>query len=212
MFYKALILEIIACVGLIGLRVYQAMPETSLTMGETVVSIKSAPITDRQEDISTVATASPAPVAVPKLPAPKPARVSSLKIGALTFPVAGYGPEHVISVFGDARGKRSHQGIDIKAPKGTPVVAVTDGFIERVKEGGSGGKQIYLRDGSGRLYFYAHLDSWTVNDFDEVKEGDTIGTVGDTGNAKGTTPHLHFEILLGKEKKPTDPLKFWVGV
>lgn len=203
MFYKVLILEMIVCLGLISLKVYQSMPEASLTVGETTVTIKSAPAPDRQHDVE--ATVEPLPLAAPD-------KVKLGRKGLILFPVAGHGPEHIISVFGDPRGNHKHKGIDIKAPKGTPVIAVADGFIERVKEGGSGGKQIYLRDGSGRLYFYAHLDSWDVADFDEVTAGDRIGSVGDTGNAKGTTPHLHFEILLGKEKKATDPMKFLIGV
>ena len=90
-------------------------------------------------------------------------------------------------------------------------MATTDGFVERIKEGGNGGKQLYLRDAKGRLFYYAHLDSWSVEEFAAVAAGDVLGTVGDTGNAKGTTPHLHFEIMLGKKKKAVDPLKFWIG-
>lgn len=128
----------------------------------------------------------------------------------LEFPVKGFGIKDVISVFGDKRGTtRRHQGIDIKAPRGTAVVATTDGFIERIKEGGNGGRQLYLRDGKGKLFYYAHLDSWTVEKFAAVKAGEILGTVGDSGNARGTTPHLHFEILLGKKKQAVDPLQFW---
>lgn len=197
MFYKVLFLEILACIGLVSLKVYNNMPETTLAMGETTVVIKSQNVE----------------AAVSELPTLKTKEVSSVKKGELTFPVKGYGPASVISVFGDKRGKtRLHQGIDIKAPKGTPIVAVTDGFVERIREGGNGGKQLYLRDGKGRLFYYAHLNSWSVEEFDAVKAGDSLGTVGDTGNAKGTTPHLHFEIMLGKGKKAVDPLKFWVNV
>jgi len=90
-------------------------------------------------------------------------------------------------------------------------VAVTDGYVERIREGGSGGKQLYLRDAKGRLFYYAHLNSWSVEEFAAVKAGKVLGTVGDTGNAKGTTPHLHFEVMLGKEKKAVDPLQYWVS-
>jgi len=149
---------------------------------------------------------------VAELPIRRVKSVSSDNAGELTFPVKGYGTEAVISVFGDKRGKtRLHQGIDIKAPKGTPIVAVTDGYVERIREGGSGGKQLYLRDAKGRLFYYAHLNSWSVEEFAAVKAGKVLGTVGDTGNAKGTTPHLHFEVMLGKEKKAVDPLQYWVS-
>jgi murein DD-endopeptidase MepM/ murein hydrolase activator NlpD len=80
-----------------------------------------------------------------------------------------------------------------------------------VKEGGNGGKQVYLRGVKGRLFYYAHLEDWSVEEYQAVSAGDVLGTVGDSGNAKGTTPHLHFEIMLGKEKKSVDPLKFWVN-
>lgn len=195
MFYKVLFLEILACMGLVSLKVYHNMPETSLAVGETTLVIKS------QDSDKAVA----------QLPLHRVKAVNSNEKGELTFPVKGYGTEAVISVFGDKRGKtRLHQGIDIKAPKGTPIVATTDGFIERVKEGGSGGKQVYLRGAKGRLFYYAHLNSWSVEEFAAVEAGQVLGTVGDTGNAKGTTPHLHFEIMLGKEKEAVDPLKFWL--
>jgi murein DD-endopeptidase MepM/ murein hydrolase activator NlpD len=195
MFYKVLFLEILACVSMVSLKVYHHMPETTLAIGKTRVTIKAS--TDD--------------VAVTKSPLQEVKPTTYKGINNLTFPVKGYGLDAVISVFGDKRGKtRLHKGIDIKAPKGTRVVAASDGFVERIKEGGSGGKQVYLRDGKGRLFYYAHLDSWSADEFEEVKAGDVLGTVGDTGNAKGTTPHLHFEIMLGKEKKAVDPLKFWV--
>ena len=197
MFYKVLFLEILACIGLVSLKVYHSMPETTLAVGDATVVIKAR---DTDEAVS-------------ELPAHRIEPVSSTgSSGEFTFPVKGYDTDAVISVFGDKRGKsRLHQGIDIKAPKGTPVVATTDGFVERIKEGGNGGKQLYLRDAKGRLFYYAHLDSWSVEEFAAVAAGDVLGTVGDTGNAKGTTPHLHFEIMLGKKKKAVDPLKFWIG-
>lgn len=121
------------------------------------------------------------------------------------FPVLYHDRQNIISVFGDQRGSsRLHKGIDIKAPKGTPVVAVTDGFIERVREGGAGGKQIYLRSGDGRQFYYAHLDDWKCQEMDVVSRGQVIGYVGDTGNARSTTPHLHFEIMVGK-RESIDP-------
>ncbi len=127
----------------------------------------------------------------------------------LVFPVVGYDKSAVISFFGDKRGKsRLHQGVDIKADRGTPLAAVMDGKIESVKEGGSGGKQVWLRGTDGRLYFYAHLDSWSVGEDDQVAAGDIIGTVGNTGNASKTIPHLHFEIMLteGRKRTSIDPL------
>ncbi len=194
MFYKILLLEILLIFGMISLKVYQSLPETKVSVGETTVVIKSVK-------------------EVAKLPSNPITSVSSTERSDLRFPVKGHGPENVISVFGDKRGKnRTHEGIDIKAPRGTAIVATTDGFIERIKEGGNGGKQVYLRGMKGRLFYYAHLEDWSVEEFQAVSAGEVLGTVGDSGNAKGTTPHLHFEIMLGKEKKSIDPLKFWISV
>jgi murein DD-endopeptidase MepM/ murein hydrolase activator NlpD len=192
MFYKVLVLEVLLIAGMISLKVRQSKEITSAT--PTDVTASSRANKDRATDL---------------LPTKKLKPVISIKIGELTFPVAGHGTGNIISVFGDKRGNRSHEGIDIKAPRGTNVVAVTSGLVERVKEGGSGGKQVYLRGDKGRLYYYAHLDSWVVGESDEVEAGEVLGTVGDTGNAKNTTPHLHFEVMLGKKKEAVDPMQFW---
>lgn len=187
---------------MVGAFVHRQLPATELTVGETTLVIKETP----DEPVSPPASVDADRSAEPRETTP----VAPLP-GAFTFPVAGFGPEAVISIFGDKRGSsRLHEGIDIKAPKGTPVVAVVDGFVERVKEGGNGGRQIYLRDARGRLFYYAHLDSWTVEEYAAVRAGDQLGTVGDTGNARATTPHLHFEVLLGKDREAIDPLPFWI--
>ena len=196
MLYKFLALEALIVCGMLYLRF-----EPRVEFGNDAVAVET-----------TAENPQPAvfPDARPVRPLPSP-RASVARSG-LTFPVAGHSADHVISVFGDKRGKtRRHKGIDIKAPRGTAVVAVTDGFVERIREGGSGGKQLYLRDGTGRLLYYAHLDDWSVEEFTAVRAGDSLGTVGDTGNARGTTPHLHFEILLGKGREAVDPLPYWTG-
>ncbi len=116
------------------------------------------------------------------------------------FPVSGGGNKDVGSFWADNRdgGKRSHEGVDIFADKGTPVVAVTDGIIINTGERGLGGKQVWLRDGVfGKSIYYAHLDSIGTTDGKRVKAGDTLGFVGNTGNAKTTPPHLHFGIYKG---------------
>ena len=125
----------------------------------------------------------------------------------LVFPVRGYDTAAVISHFGDERGHGPHQGVDIKAARWTPVLAASDGFIERLREGGNAGLSIYLRAGDGKQYFYAHLEEYAVAERDVVRAGDVIGYVGDSGNAKRTTPHLHFEIMTGK-RESVDPLPY----
>lgn len=116
---------------------------------------------------------------------------------SLEFPVAGKGNGSVQSFWGASRdgGGRSHEGIDIFAARGTPVVAIADGFITRTGNQGLGGKQVWLRDGIlGNSYYYAHLDSILTESGKQVKTGDTLGLVGNTGNAAGGSPHLHFGI------------------
>lgn len=116
---------------------------------------------------------------------------------SLLFPVAGKGNRDVQSFWGADRdgGGRRHEGVDIFASRGTPVVAVADGFVTRTGNQGLGGKQVWLRDAElGNSYYYAHLDSVMTTDGRQVKTGDTLGRVGNTGNAAGGPAHLHFGI------------------
>ncbi|HKZ68314.1 MAG TPA: M23 family metallopeptidase [Chitinophagaceae bacterium] len=115
---------------------------------------------------------------------------------SLGFPVAG-NKARTGSFWGDARdaGQRRHEGIDIFAPKLTPAIAATDGRVSRVSEGGIGGKTIWLKAAGRDIHlYYAHLDKQLVQEGQNVKKGDTLGLVGNTGNAKYTPPHLHFGI------------------
>lgn len=96
--------------------------------------------------------------------------------------------------WGDARsGGRRHQGVDMLAERGTPVVAALAGFAE-FKNTAAGGKSVWLTTPDGDKFFYAHLDAWEGASRDVVR-GETIGSVGSTGNAGG--PHLHFEVRPG---------------
>lgn len=113
------------------------------------------------------------------------------------FPVSSKGNRDIWSFFGDPRdgGKRDHKGIDIFARRGTPVVAAVDGIVRSVRDRGLGGKQVWLNDNQRRQsLYYAHLDSQLVAEGQRVKAGDTLGLVGNTGNARNTRPHLHFSI------------------
>lgn len=113
------------------------------------------------------------------------------------FPVSGKGNPDVWSFFGAPRdgGKRKHKGVDIFARRGTPVVAAMDGVVRSVRDRGLGGKQVWLSDRKrNNSLYYAHLDSQLVSEDARVKAGDTLGWVGNTGNAKNTRPHLHFSI------------------
>lgn len=128
----------------------------------------------------------------------------------LGFPVAGGRLTDVQSVFGDARdgGARDHHGIDIFARRGTPVVAATDGRVTSVRNTPRGGNVVWLRDDRrGYSLYYAHLDRQLVEAGAVVRQGDTLGLVGNTGNARTTPPHLHFGIYR-RGVGPLDPLPF----
>lgn len=119
------------------------------------------------------------------------------KESAYAFPIPGRDSKTVGSFFGMDRdgGRRKHEGIDIFVPKRTPVVAITDGRITGVRENRLGGKVVFLTDNKRNFNLYfAHLDSQIVTVGKRVEVGDTLGLVGNTGNAKFTPPHLHFGI------------------
>ncbi len=135
--------------------------------------------------------------------------VKIYKQPAYQFPVAGKSNNAIQSFWGANRdgGSRSHEGIDIFAARGTPVVAVADGRIGFSGERGLGGKQVWLRENlAGFNVYYAHLDSFIVNSGDVVTRGDALGFVGSTGNAAGGAPHLHFGIY--GNNGAVDPLIF----
>ena len=116
---------------------------------------------------------------------------------ALGFPVSGHNMSSVISFWGADRdgGIRSHEGIDIRAKRGTPVIAAQNGFVTQTGTNNLGGKVVFLSSMSSPYsLYYAHLDSQLVSVGARVVVGDTLGLVGNTGNAITTAPHLHFGI------------------
>jgi murein DD-endopeptidase MepM/ murein hydrolase activator NlpD len=136
--------------------------------------------------------------------------ISITREPALSFPVKGRDSRQISSFFGAARdaGRRRHEGVDIFAPRGTPAVASVNGVVTGVGTNSLGGNVVFVsnNDRNIRLY-YAHLDRQTVTNGQRVSVGDTVGFVGNTGNARTTGPHLHFGIY-GFNEGATDPLPF----
>jgi murein DD-endopeptidase MepM/ murein hydrolase activator NlpD len=137
---------------------------------------------------------------------------------ALQLPVAGVDARTLSNTFEQARGSARHEAIDILAPRGTPVVAVDDGHVEKLFTSDRGGLTVYQFDPSGTYcYYYAHLDAYApgLREGQVVRKGDPLGTVGTSGNASPETPHLHFAIFaLGPEKRwwegtPLNPYPLW---
>ncbi|MCW3074171.1 MAG: family metallopeptidase [Flaviaesturariibacter sp.] len=133
--------------------------------------------------------------------APSRAKVSIASVSrSLAFPVAGT-KSKIKDQWGASRGGgiRRHKGIDIHARKGTPLIAVCDGVIVEKAHTPIGGKTLWLKSAKhGWTAYYAHLDKQLVKEGQRVKKGQVIGTVGNTGNARLTPPHLHFGISGGR--------------
>jgi murein DD-endopeptidase MepM/ murein hydrolase activator NlpD len=104
-------------------------------------------------------------------------------------------------------GGRRHKGTDVFAPMGSPSYAVTDGVVTRTSYSANGGKQVYLRGNDGNEYFYAHMSSYVAHAGQRVAAGELIAYVGDTGNASGGPPHVHFEVHPGGGA-PVDPYPY----
>lgn len=110
--------------------------------------------------------------------------------------------------FGDPRdgGDREHEGLDMMATDGTPIVSPTEAVVIRVGDGAGSGKYVSTANPGGETFVYMHLSAIAdINEGDKLDVGDLIGYVGNTGNASGGAAHLHFEIRENRE--PTDPIK-----
>ncbi len=128
---------------------------------------------------------------------------------SLAFPVAPKVKSSIGSFWGAGRdkGARKHEGIDIFAPRRAALVAAADGVVTSVTENSLGGKVVFLRpDNKDYTLYYAHLDQQLVQQGQTVKTGDTIGLVGNTGNARTASPHLHFGIYTNSGA--VDPFPF----
>ncbi len=116
---------------------------------------------------------------------------------SLPVPVDGVHAQRIADTFGAPRGRdRRHEGVDIFAPRGTTVRSATEGLVVGLREAGLGGKQVWVMGPGRQRHYYAHLDGFAelLEVGDLVRPGDALGVVGDTGNARGTPPHLHYGV------------------
>ncbi len=145
------------------------------------------------------------------VPAPTPGPVATTPTSAkpttgLLIPVQGVTTEQLEDTFNDTRGTgRRHEAQDIMAARGTPVLATSDGTVEKLFTSKRGGLTIYEFDPTRtHAYYYAHLASYAngLSEGSPITRGQVIGYVGSTGNASPDAPHLHFAIfVLGPEKQ-----------
>jgi murein DD-endopeptidase MepM/ murein hydrolase activator NlpD len=132
---------------------------------------------------------------------------AQLQPSSLLMPVVGLTARDLEDSWHAPRdgGTRLHTGIDIFAPKGTPIVAVSDGIISYIGDQPKGGHCLWLTTEIGVSFYYAHLDRWAPGIYEgmEVQSGDLLGFVGNTGNAIHTPSHLHFAI--NRDDAPVNP-------
>ncbi len=156
-------------------------------------------------------TPTPTPTATPRRSprrprspsARRPRKVQQRLTGQrYAFPV--FGEADVADDFGAARAETGkHQGNDVFAPFGAPVLAVADGTVHRVGTLPISGNRLWLHTDAGDAFFYAHLSAFSpdAQNGRKVKAGTVLGFTGNTGDAEPTPPHVHFEIHPGGEAK-----------
>ena len=178
-------------------------------------SATTAPSLEATPSPSPLATASPEVPqdpglsSTPAAPAEQPGDSFVGQVN-LVIPVLGVKPEQLLDTFADARSEgRSHDAIDIAAPGGTPVVAVSEGEVVKLFQSEKGGITIYQLSPDKKLvFYYAHLQRYAdgLLEGKYVRQGEVIGYVGDTGNAGAGNYHLHFSIAT-----INDPKRHWDG-
>jgi murein DD-endopeptidase MepM/ murein hydrolase activator NlpD len=166
--------------------------------------------------------AASSPPATPNTPSGLPAQATPPPVASdaqvanpanaagLVIPVAGIRPEQLQDTYTQSRSAgRTHNSIDIMAPRNTPVLAAADGQIIKLFNSERGGITLYQLGTDNRtVYYYAHLERYAdgINENRFARRGEIIGYVGDSGNAGRDNCHLHFSIWT-----VTDPKRFWDG-
>jgi peptidoglycan LD-endopeptidase LytH len=115
----------------------------------------------------------------------------------LAMPLENLSKKAISDTWQASRGDgRRHEGQDIFAARGTPILSATNGFIYKIGENNLVGQTVSVIGSGGRVYYYAHLDSYAkgIEVGDRVTTRTVLGYVGTTGNAQGTPPHLHFGV------------------
>ena len=155
-----------------------------------------------------IAIGTPLPPTESPTSTPEPANF----VGRVTLivPVAGVRPDQLQDTYSDARSEgRTHDAIDIMAPAETPVIAAADGKIIKLFQSERGGTTIYQLSADQQfVYYYAHLSHYAdgLTAGRDVRQGEVIAYVGDTGNAGAGNYHLHFSIAI-----VSDPKRYWEG-
>lgn len=170
-------------------------------LGAAVMVVLAAPLRERARGTAPVVPSAKLAVSA----------VQAATAFQLLMPVLGIEPRELQDTYTQARsGGRTHNAIDIRAPRGTAVLAAVDGTIRKLFTSRAGGLTIYEFDQKAeRCYYYAHLDHYAAGIYEGlfVKAGTVIGYVGTTGNAPPDTPHLHFAVEVLPPTK-----EWWKGV
>jgi murein DD-endopeptidase MepM/ murein hydrolase activator NlpD len=177
--------------------------------GDHLEHVRSAPRDTAELEVEISADADYLVRIQPALDAATGAVLSQTVQPSLAMPVEGAKRSSIQSGFGAARdaGARLHQGVDIFAPRGTPVLAAADGIVTSVGVNGLGGNVVWqARPLQRESLYYAHLDTQLVKTGSYVRRGEVLGTVGNTGNARGGPAHLHFGIYASGGA--VDPLPY----
>jgi murein DD-endopeptidase MepM/ murein hydrolase activator NlpD len=198
----------------------QEQPPPAPALTPTGGATAGATQPDANATPTATATATPTPNASPAPPLPSvspqalgasPDPASALASMRLIIPVAGVRAQELRDTFSDSRSEgRVHDAIDIMAPRNASVLAASDGRIVRLFQSVKGGITIYQLASSDEhfVFYYAHLAAYAdgLAEGHVARRGETIGYVGDTGNATPGNTHLHFQIY-----RVADPKRFWSG-
>ena len=201
---------LLAFIGLIWLStgrvsspsVVESIPVPVVAQPSPLVAQPSPSVAEPSPSVS-----EPTPSVAEPSPAEEPNFVGHVK---LIVPVAGVRPDQLLDTFSQTRSEgRTHDAIDIMAPAETPVLAAADGQIQKLFQSELGGTTIYQLSGDRQLiFYYAHLARYAdgLTEGKQVRQGEVIAYVGDTGNAGAGNYHLHFSIAV-----VSHPKRYWEG-